>query len=80
MTWNHRVVKRTFDSRETSYGIEEVYYDADGNIEGWTDTLCIGVIGDTKQDLVESLNRMIAACYCKPVLELIDGKLIEIDE
>lgn len=35
MTWNYRIIKRTFDTGDL-YAIHEVYYDADGNPFGHT--------------------------------------------
>jgi hypothetical protein len=80
MTWNYRVVKYAYDSGTPVYGVREVYYDKQDNIESWTE--CVGTlaIGDTKHELIENLNLMLASCFCKPVLELVDGKLVEIDE
>lgn len=35
--WNYRIMKKLNDSNEYEFGIYEVYYDENGNINGWTD-------------------------------------------
>ena len=60
MTWNHRVVKRTYPNGDVSFGIHEVYYDDNGNVTGCTEDP-IGVVEDTEEDLYTTLNRLIDA-------------------
>jgi hypothetical protein len=36
MTWNYRVMKRKISDLEVEYGIYEVYYKENGEIEGYT--------------------------------------------
>lgn len=39
MTWNYRVIQKTVEFQGEDYqvhAIHEVYYDTDGNIDGWT--------------------------------------------
>lgn len=35
MTWNYRAIKETCEGEEV-YRVYEVYYDKEGEIEGWT--------------------------------------------
>ena len=59
---------------EKSYGIHEVYYDADG-IKGWTvnpTTVC----GDTLDGLRLQLDRMLA-CLSKPILRPVGDDALE---
>jgi len=69
--WNHRVVVRTFVHSdkfiEKTYGIHEVYYDKDDKPEGVT-MEAIGIIGDSVDDIKETLDRMAKACTL-PVLD-----------
>ena len=36
MSWNYRYCKKVINDTEV-YGICEVYYDKDGNVEAWSD-------------------------------------------
>jgi hypothetical protein len=66
MTWNHRVVKRTFND-EVFYGIHEVYYDDDGTINGCT-MEPVAIQEESVEDLEVTLTRMLQ-CAVKPVLD-----------
>lgn len=71
MTWNHRVMRHEsgpigFCDDGCWYGIHEVYYDEQGNVDGYTkDAL---VTGDNIEDLKWALQKMLE-CLEKPVLE-----------
>ena len=66
--WNHRVMRRVFTlpNGEIEYqlGIYEIYYDDNGNVNGWTQEP-VAVVGD---DLEWTLNKM-QECLGKPILE-----------
>jgi len=68
--WNNRVMHQTFKSAggsEEWYQIHEVYYDKDGNIDGYTkDAIAPG--GNTIDELRTELERMLK-CLDKSVLE-----------
>lgn len=76
MTWNHRVIKKTYNEEEI-FSIEEVMYDTkdhslqgeelDKTISGYTEKL--SVMGDSIEDLRETLNFMLEALD-KPVIDL----------
>lgn len=66
MSWNHRVVKRTYPNGDVSFGIHEVFYDDNGNVTGCTEDP-IGIVEDTKQDLYTTLNLLFDA-FSKDVL------------
>lgn len=69
MSWNYRVVKH--DCEEDYYEIMEVYYDDEGNINGYADTGC--PYGESLQGVKECLKRMHSA-LTKSVLQLKDIK------
>jgi len=76
MTWNHRVFKEKTDNLLESelYTIREVYYDKDGNIDGYTDP--ISVASYSIEGLQVMLQWMLDALD-KPILsedELNDDK------
>lgn len=62
MTWNYRILKS-----ETGYSIREVYYDDNGNIEGWTSTAC-EPSGEDMDDLEDDFEGMRLAFH-RPVLD-----------
>lgn len=66
MTWNHRVMRSEY-AGESYHTIREVFYDEDGNIEGWT-AEPIAPQGETPEELRDELQRMLA-CLDRPVLE-----------
>lgn len=68
MTWNHRVIKRTFpDSADPStyFGIHEVFYAPEGMS---CTTEPVDVFSDSVEGLRETLERMLRALD-KPVLD-----------
>lgn len=86
--WNYRVLEvskynETMDMTYTTYAIHEVYYDDDGNIEGWTmDYMSLNNY-ESVDDMKGSMTLMMKA-FEKPILrEFIDEdgneQLIEIN-
>lgn len=75
MSWNHRVMRMTSEGDGDSFGIHEVYYNADGTVENWTER-AIAVYGEDVEDLRWALDRMIA-CLEKPILDYETGKEID---
>lgn len=60
--WNYRVLCRSFPIADTgdfeeSYEIIEVYYDADGTINGWGESR--GPVGETLEKLWEETLRFL---------------------
>jgi hypothetical protein len=74
MSWNYRVI-RGGDPGGVYYAIHEVYYDADGEPNGWCEA---DALADTRDDLFSVLERMNEAAK-KPVLEVREGKLVEVE-
>ena len=58
--WNYRVMKRRNGLGGYEYGIYEVYYDDNGNIEGWTEDPMTPT-GSSEDDLRDELEIMKAA-------------------
>jgi len=56
--WNHRVV-RSIEDGEEWLGIHEAFYDIDGGTV-WTESP-VGVIGESIDELRETLERMLAS-------------------
>lgn len=71
MSWNHRVIRRTFthadESYEDTYAIYEVHYDKNGKVEGYTSEP-VSPQGETIEELEEEL-KLFQAALTKPVLE-----------
>lgn len=72
MTWNHRVVKKTYPSGEESYGIHEVFYNEKGEIYAYTEDP-IDLACETLDALKEYATWCLKACE-QPVL--IDGEVV----
>jgi hypothetical protein len=78
MTFNYRVIRKTYASGETDYAIHEVYYNDKYDIESWSeDAIC--AIGDDLSELNTDVHRMLSA-LTKPVLEEVDNKLVEVKQ
>ena len=67
MTWNHRVIRRKYDTGEEYFAIHEVYYDASGEPESVT-ALPVAVFEDSIDDLAITIDRF-RECLSKPVLD-----------
>lgn len=77
MSWNYRIVKRSYNNdEESSFDICEVYYNEDGNPTSYTDSKNV-LSQDSYQDLLWSYKE-IEKAFKAPVLEVNDGKLIEL--
>lgn len=79
--WNHRILHEIHtltDKRGTlvthTYTIREVYYDADGNPNGYTEPT--QPVGNTVDELARDIC-YLASAMTKPVLRVVDGKLVE---
>jgi hypothetical protein len=68
MTWDHRVVRKIHHG-EQSLGIHEVFYDEDAGTS-WTEDP-VEVVGDSIEDLRETLERMLS-CLEQPIIEDIE--------
>jgi len=69
MTWDHRIIKRTYpDAADTPvlYGIHEVYYNADGTIWSYTKEP-VQMQEECVDDLYQSLKWMMK-CLDKEIL------------
>lgn len=71
MTWNHRVVKKTYPSGEESYGIHEVFYNKKGEIYAYTEEP-IDLSCETPDALKQYIEWCLKACD-QPIL--IDGEV-----
>ena len=67
MSWNYRVVRH--DCREDYYEVMEVYYDEEGNVNGYADTGC--PYGENLAGIKKCLELMSEALD-KPILQLKD--------
>lgn len=80
MTWNYRIIKKTFaDNDSTQYEIHEVYYEGN-SISGWTAN-SVKPSGESIAELREDISYFLQA-FKRPVLEeqIIDGKELLIEE
>lgn len=83
MSWNHRVIRRKSGlgfEPEFIYAVHEVYYDENGEIDGWTEQP-VSPAGDDLEQLSGDLSRFSAALRL-PVLEELESdgncKLVEV--
>ena len=67
MTWNHRVIRRRYETGEEYFAIHEVYYDNDGKPSSVT-TLPVAIFEDSINDLAITIDH-IRECLDKPVLD-----------
>lgn len=71
MSWNYRVMCRTYESGK-EYGIHEVYYDEDGKVASWTENpVSITTFVEECSDTVENLTDVhvkMGLALTKPVL------------
>lgn len=73
MTWNYRLVDRTHrNAGEPWVEIVEVYYDEQGKLEGFSSPF---INGETKEEVLLNLKRIIADIEDKPVLTLADFRM-----
>ena len=68
-TWNYRILRHNYGA-EVGYEIHEVYYDDDGNPQGWTEN-GKAPYGETPEDLIWCLETMLADAR-KSVADIID--------
>lgn len=76
--WNYRIICEIFKTNgpiEYYYGIREVYYDKDGNINGWTDNL-VGIGGYDYNDLKLDFE-LYKEAFNKPILYLKGAEISE---
>jgi hypothetical protein len=71
MSWNYRVMRDRNPDGSAWFAIYEVYYDADGNPNGWTENPSRPQ-GDTFKELTEDATRYQAA-FGRPVLAIEAG-------
>ena len=74
MTWNYRVIREVVE-RDEIFNICEVFYDSKGEINGWTNP--VRCYGTSLENLSDDINKQSHALL-KPVLEEVDGKLLEV--
>lgn len=73
MSWNYRVFR--YDEDPPAYGIHEVYYDDDGNVESITER-AVGVTADSRNGVLLVLADM-ADSFRHPVLDYKTYKEVE---
>lgn len=71
MSWNHRVVRRTYPNTHMDdsivYEIHECYYREDGTIEGLTQEP-IRIVEESMDDLRKTIQRL-TQCLEKPIID-----------
>lgn len=73
--WNYRVMRIAHLDKNEEYGIFEVYYDANGNVEGWTENAS-RIYTDNLEEIKRTLDLMSRALN-KPILDYKSGKEIK---
>ena len=64
MTWNYRIVR--YKDPDFGYGLHEVYYNEDGSVWAMSKDPD-GFVGDSREELVETLIRAVGAAKRSPV-------------
>lgn len=79
MTWNHRVIRHDDKPDDIYYAIHECFYEKEGSKipTSWTMDP-INVMGATREELVETLERMLGAVK-NPILKIEGEKLGEVE-
>ncbi len=70
MNWNYRIIRQDDEYGDKVYGICEVYYDEEGNVDLWTEPVEMYF----EEDKLDMLILLITA-FMKPTLEEKDGHL-----
>lgn len=67
MNWNYRIIEH--DQSPSSYfAVHEVFYNASGQIKGWT-AEPISIVGDNLEDTLRILKTMLTDIINQPVLK-----------
>ena len=69
--WNQRII-RTREGEETWFEIHEVYYDAQGQIESWTQEPVLPR-GETKAELMNDIAHFVSALRHPVLLRSVEG-------
>jgi len=67
MSWNYRIMKREISENEFEFGIYEVYYNENGEINGWTEESVVPVV-DNKEGLKYEMEEMLKAFNSETIL------------
>lgn len=70
MSWNYRVIKDN-----NNYRVVEVFYDENGNIEGWSDCTDT-ILSWANYDDLKGTAEMVLYAFDKPVLVVEGEKLV----
>lgn len=76
MTFNYRTLRKQDALGNYYFEIHEIYYNESKEIEGWT-TNAKAPFGDTKEELKQSLERMLDSLEA-PLLEEFENSLREV--
>lgn len=75
VTWNYRIIFHDADNKNDAwYGLHEVYYDKNGEVEGWTENE-VGFICNEYEGaggILKSLEMAMADAIKRPVLVVRD--------
>jgi hypothetical protein len=66
--WNYRVIKKIAEDGTPVYQIHEVYYDDNGNREGWTEDPVL-LYGEYLDELREDIQYFLQA-FRQPIFEI----------
>jgi hypothetical protein len=72
MTWNYRITRQRAGA-EFEFTIREVYYDETGTVVTWTQD-AVAAHGDTREECVAALARMMDDAESRPVLDVDTGE------
>jgi len=77
-TWDHRITREQLTTGEYMFAIREVYYDHDGQPDGWTADP-IAALGESPGEVADTLHRMIESLE-RGVLDLETRRTLPMDE
>lgn len=78
MYWNYRIIRFQNPNGETYHEVHEVYYGKDHIPHSWSASR--NLLAFEKVEDIKGAYENIAKAFEKPVLEVVDGKLLEIKE
>jgi len=66
--WNYRICRETLDNGDLFFTLREVYYDDEGNPNGWT-AEPVDFAGDSWKDVAEGIS-LASGCIGTAILDL----------
>lgn len=78
--WNYRLIRFKDEGSPTGYwvALHEVYYDDEGNPNGWTSSPA-DFGGTDRTEAIKALADALDDIAVRPILEIVNDKLVEVE-